>query len=402
VSFSVDHNDVILSFFRTFLLVVLLVSSACTTLPLGGRDLGTEIDKTAVPWTPDLTASPATTASTTVPTTIGTSDVGASSTVSTSAPSTTTTTTAATTTTVPVQVGPVEPGSTQLVGDWELTVLAVNRDAADVVLAENSFNDSPVENHQFVLVRIAARYVGSDSKSIFAGLSYSTVGANEIIYDYSDNCGVFPDDLQTFTEVFPGGLLVGNVCWAVPATQVNSLELRAEPAFSFEDLEIAFVLPADGLEWNAPATSADPPVDEGVGSRGNPLAVGSMIELGSWSITVIGSADITDAVLAENQFNDPPPEGTRFVGVDLSAEYQGAEPATFSDEIAVVVVGPRGVAYSFESSCGVVPNPLNRFDDVTPASSLRGYVCWAVQESDIDQLVLIVDSIDERLFLAVR
>ena len=130
---------------------------------------------------------------------------------------------------------PVAAGETVRVGEWDVTVLSATEDATDAVLEENEFNDPPGEGKQFFFVEVSATYQGDDSEALFTGLTVTTVGDSAVAYDFEDTCGVIPDELDTFSEVFQGGTEVGNLCWQVLTEDVGSLVLIVDNAFSFDD-----------------------------------------------------------------------------------------------------------------------------------------------------------------------
>ena len=131
-------------------------------------------------------------------------------------------------------------GETVTVGDWDVTVLSTTPGATEAVLAENQFNDPPAANHQFYVVDVEATYNGTESESVFAGLTFTSVGASSVAYDWISTCGVIPNELDSFSEVFPGGTVTGSLCWSVDAADVDSLVLVIDAAFSFDE-ERAFV-----------------------------------------------------------------------------------------------------------------------------------------------------------------
>lgn len=79
-----------------------------------------------------------------------------------------------------------------------------------------------------------------------------------------------------------------------------------------------------GIEQDADKEVA---VDEGSseeGTRGNPYPIGSTIENDQWRVvvnSVIPAA--TDAVLSENDFNEPPADGSQYMLVNYSTTYLG-------------------------------------------------------------------------------
>ncbi|MGD9999946.1 MAG: hypothetical protein AB7U39_23760, partial [Ilumatobacteraceae bacterium] len=145
----------------------------------------------------------------------------------------------------------------------------------------------------------------------------------------------------------------------------------------------------------APATPATPmagligPQDgaASTSARRSPTPVATPADLGEgWTLSVDGPAtDITDAVAAENQFNEPPPDGSRFVGMQVTYAYNGTEVAQpFS--VIVNAVGDSNLQLS--GNCGVVPGQLDTFSDVLPGGSVSGTLCFVVPEADLGSVVL--------------
>lgn len=142
------------------------------------------------------------------------------------------------------------------------------------------------------------------------------------------------------------------------------------------------------------------------GSIDSPIAVGEVVEIGDWRLRVAGvTADGTEAVLAENQFNDPPAEGRQFFLVHLEATYTGDESSDFWIDVSMKPVGPSSVAYeSFEDGCGVIPNAIDDSGETFKGGSIHGDACWSVTAEDAGALVLIVEetfSLEGRAFLSL-
>ncbi len=106
-------------------------------------------------------------------------------------------------------------------GHWELTVVEAEADAASQILDENSYNDPPSEGHQFYMVRVRAKYLGSDSAIVFSELTFKALGDQGVAYD--ESCGVLPDDIDTFAELFTGGQIEGNQCFEINEADAKSL-----------------------------------------------------------------------------------------------------------------------------------------------------------------------------------
>jgi len=127
------------------------------------------------------------------------------------------------------------PGS----GGWYLRVNGVVRNANAAIHAANEFNDPPARGRQFFMIGVT--YINRSKKSdeIFSLGSLAAVGRSNVAYDYSDDCGVLPHELEEMKSVFPGGRLTGNICFAVRKKDVASLELYYTPLFDETNLFFA-------------------------------------------------------------------------------------------------------------------------------------------------------------------
>lgn len=164
----------------------------------------------------------------------------------------------------------------------------------------------------------------------------------------------------------------------------------AEPAEEVEEVEANDEVEADDATGR-------------FGTREEPLAFDQPVDVtwasfgdgdGSvWTTTIGPPRDITDQVLATNQFNDPPPDGVRFVGFEaeltlVEATKEPLAPAfNFSWEIlggaTARVYGPTTIETpSF--GCGVTPNSFDDFDEVFAGGTLTGTVCVPIPTEDLD------------------
>jgi hypothetical protein len=128
---------------------------------------------------------------------------------------------------------PAPFGSVAKIGDWEVKIVDINKDAADIVTAENMFNDAPAEGRSFVIWSIEATYTGSESGIAWIDLSWKLVGAagNSFGSGIDDMCGVIPDDLFGKDETFSGGVVAGNVCVSAETSQVEGGTILVEELF---------------------------------------------------------------------------------------------------------------------------------------------------------------------------
>lgn len=343
---------------------------------------------------------------TTVPADIGTTIVSPADDPTTAESTTTTMRRDTTTTTGVATSGEIKAGAVGRIGDWEIAVVAYEPDGTQSVLDENQFNDPPDEGSQFAIVTLAASYVGQGSSTLFEGVTLKAVGSSAVAYDFDDTCGVIPNELRSFREVFTGGVVVGDQCWAVSGEDATTLIVLADEGFGFSDDRLFLMLPARG-SISEPTFSPAPILEAGAsGTRGNPLPLGDTTELNGWEVSVLSStADATDIVLRENQFNDPPTAGRQFFIVDVSATYLGSGSDTAFAGLAFSAVGESSVAYDLEDTCGVIPDEFDAFNEVFSGGTITGNVCWSVRSADVQSLVLILDEgfgfDGERFFLAL-
>lgn len=140
---------------------------------------------------------------------------------------------------------PIPFGQAATVGDWSLRVTSVNRDAEELILAENMFNDPAPPGQQFLLVGIDAQLApGAEESSLFwTDISLKVVGPRALAYSQGNaECGVTPAELIDTPEVFPGGRIQGNACWAARSSEIEGMVLMVESLFGSDDEPRFFAL----------------------------------------------------------------------------------------------------------------------------------------------------------------
>ena len=142
------------------------------------------------------------------------------------------------------RTNPVPVGTTVQMGDWDLAVVDVTRDATAQVLEENQFNEEPADDHQFVMFEVEATYAGDDSGDPWLDFSWAVVGSEGNTFSDSggDYCGTIPDPLDSTGETFPGGNVAGNVCASVASDQVEGGTIRVEEMLSLDDTRVFFAI----------------------------------------------------------------------------------------------------------------------------------------------------------------
>jgi hypothetical protein len=280
---------------------------------------------------------------------------------------------------------PVAAGAIADIGNgWRLQILNVNPDAAAVISAENSFNAPPPAGFTFALVTVALGYFGlEDPKSTFE-TTISAVGASNV--ELAGDCGVLPQQLNTFGEVFSGGVMLGNICFVTTPDDAATLEVYATgDFFGGDQIFIDASEPPTGAVPMA-SLSGPQPGAASTPARLAATAIGAAADIGDgWQLTVAGpAADITDAVHAENEFNDPPPDGFRFIGVNVTYTYDGAGSAS-AFAVTANAVGSSNLPLA--KDCGVIPGDFDLSADIFAGGSVGGTLCF-VAPADSPELVV--------------
>ena len=269
---------------------------------------------------------------------------------------------------------PVAAGAIADIGaGWRLQILNVNPDAAAVVAAENQFNEPPPAGSTLTLVTVALGYFGLDDPKSTFDTTISAVGAGNV--ELTGECGVVPQELDSFGEIFAGGVVVGNICFVTTPQDAGALQVYATGDFFggeqiFLDARTTPVNPVPMAALSGPqpgAASTNP--------RLGPTPMGTPADIGDgWTLTVGGPAtDISDQVMAENQFNVPPPDGFRFIGVNVTYSY-GGDGSASAFAVTTKAVGDSNLSLS--SDCGVTPGEIDLTADIFSGGSVTGLVCF--------------------------
>lgn len=137
----------------------------------------------------------------------------------------------------------------------------------------------------------------------------------------------------------------------------------------------------------------------GAGSRENPAAPGDTVTVGDWEIVVNSfNRDATEQVMGTNQFNDPPPAGSQWALVDLTATYVGDELGT-TTFIGVSYVTEDGTVIHWYDHVAVVPHALN--GELYPGGTATGNVGIALPQGDEGLLRLGTHGQTELVFVDV-
>ncbi|MFB9658298.1 hypothetical protein ACFQS3_18835 [Glycomyces mayteni] len=121
-----------------------------------------------------------------------------------------------------------------------------------------------------------------------------------------------------------------------------------------------------------------------------PLPAGSTVEVGDWTLSVSDvQLDATDAIMAENEFNEAPADGNTLAMFTVDGTYNGAETGTLWLD-ATVGIWADGVMS--ETCTNVVPNDIINTVDVTAGATSTGATCAEVP-ADAEQTLIYIEDI---------
>jgi hypothetical protein len=108
---------------------------------------------------------------------------------------------------------------------WEATVTGPGRDMTAEVLAENMFNDDPVDGNIFygIPFRLTLQEASKEPLAPLFNISWDLFGPAglKIHSGLNADCGVTPDSLDSMTEVFVGGSVEGMLCFSIPQSDAD-------------------------------------------------------------------------------------------------------------------------------------------------------------------------------------
>jgi hypothetical protein len=158
-----------------------------------------------------------------------------------------------------------------------------------------------------------------------------------------------------------------------------------------------------------PTTTTEAPE---IGTRTNPIPVGTPFDVGPWTITVVGfTENANDIVAGANQFNDPPRDGHQFTIVNLQATFNGGEdePTTFAFNVRVGFLGSSSVqvdgSAGFDAYCGVTGLEDQSSQDVFAGGTVNVPICYQMTPEDAASMVVVIEEgiVDRNtVFAAVR
>lgn len=182
----------------------------------------------------------------------------------------------------------------------------------------------------------------------------------------------------------------------------------ATPAATAEPNPDGDIGAADGADAQESASRTDSDdAGEPAGTRAYPYPLGTEISSDEWTVTIDAvDLDATEAVLAENQFNDHPEEGNVYILVEVTATYIGDDPEGSVPWLSVAYVSAGGNTFDALTSGAFAVAP-NAFDGITTlygGASTSGNKVLQVPAEEVGEGVLAVnvDMFSNTVFVAVQ
>lgn len=313
---------------------------------------------------------------------------------------------------------PLGVGRIGMVGDYEISVISVTPDANEVVANQALYQEPLVPGSQYFLVTMSATYIGVASGNPAFDLDYKAVSASSSSYTtYNNTCGLLPNDQSSVTDQFTGGSVEFSVCWQIETADVDSLVMYVESFLDFDSSPVWFSVgnPIDqAVESDQPVSAptptqaaptpvptpraqTSPPSEIGSvvdSSRENPVPIGQAARVGDFEVTVTSATpNANDVVGNQSLFLEPLAPGHQYFLVTLSTTYVGVATGNPSFELDYLAVGASSSSYSpFTNSCGILTNDHLNATEQFPGGTVEFNVCWQVESSDADSLVMYVES----------
>lgn len=169
--------------------------------------------------------------------------------------------------------------------------------------------------------------------------------------------------------------------------------------------ETTVVEPSDGT---APQDDSDEEreADSDAGTRSNPYPIGSVIENDEWRI-VVNSVDLaaTDAVLAANEFNEAPAEGSGYILVNYSATFLGDDPnGQMPAMLSIEYVTADGTTVNSFDTMALPPEPIDSTSALYTDGTATGNIVFSVPTATAGKGALAVRPgvISDKVFVAVQ
>lgn len=162
----------------------------------------------------------------------------------------------------------------------------------------------------------------------------------------------------------------------------NDVRTAIEEVFSGVDTE-------SSLEVSEPETIEEE-VLSGIGTRDNPAPMGTTVIFSDntgdlWEVTLSDPIlNANDIVAAENQFNEPAPEGYQYAMVNVTAKYIGKATGTPYWDLTISFVSEAGTTHETGDISAVIPSELSAVNELYPDAVGVGNIAIAVPSANVE------------------
>ncbi|WP_162564433.1 DUF4352 domain-containing protein [Microbacterium ureisolvens] len=139
-------------------------------------------------------------------------------------------------------------------------------------------------------------------------------------------------------------------------------------------------------------TAEEEPAAAEEGTRENPYPLGTTITSDEWEVTINSvTFAANDAVAAENEFNEPPAEGSEYILVNATVTYVGADTeGSMPVFVQIEYVTPTGETVNSYDSLVVPPDQLDSTSTLYNGGTASGNLVFAVPSATAQDGVIAV------------
>lgn len=198
--------------------------------------------------------------------------------------------------------------------------------------------------------------------------------------------------------LIPGGLMALIVLLAIVNPPADTEDSDTETAAVAEsttttaaDADVTTTT-AEATTTTTEATTTTTTAPQPSGSQQSPLPQGQSATVGEYTVTVVSfDPAATAAVMAENQFNDEPPEGQTYALVRLRVQYQGTDEGNPWVDLTTGYVGSDARAYS-DPDCGAVePDGFSDQPTLFPGGESEANFCLLMPQAVVGTGAIYVE-----------
>ncbi|MBO0596138.1 hypothetical protein I2485_11465 [Nesterenkonia sp. E16_7] len=199
------------------------------------------------------------------------------------------------------------------------------------------------------------------------------------------------------------GVAIAGAIFSSVDDDMRELEEEAQSVDPADDEEVAELEEDIQDEQEDIAEDREEPEAAGTGgdegSRENPLPIGEPVSHDDWEVTINSvTPNADDAIAAENQFNDPAPEGQSYMLVNMTATYLGDESDSPMMATEVAYVSSTGETSSDYELSAVAPDSFDSIAELYNGGSETGNISLAVPNDDDGTLRVRIGFFDTQDF----